>query len=143
MKFDEETKDAIYEFLFNCFADNTLGLSKFTSHVGDIIVGDNTIDIAFDFRPYTEEVTSGLSGKTSKIKHPTPTEVEVTEKHVDNFMVNDFPSTFFRKRDEYPTFRLQPVEHRWDENGDILYCLYDVIRLPRYQRRDRIKDRSI
>ena len=124
MKFDEQMKDDIYEFLFNCFVDNNLGLSKFTSHISDIIVGDDTIDLAFDFR------------------EPTGTEVEVTEKHVDSFMVNDFPSEFFRKRDEYPSFRLQPVEHRWDDNEDILYCLYDVIRLPRYQRRDRIKDRE-
>lgn len=125
MKFDQETKDAVYEFLFNCFADNTLGLSKFTSHISDIIVGDNTIDLAFDFRD------------------PVGTEVEVTEKHIDNFMVNDFPSAFFRKRGEYPSFRLQPVEHRWDEQDEILYCLYDVIRLPRYQRKDRIKDRNV
>lgn len=125
MKFDQETKDAVYEFLFDCFADNTLGLSKFTSHISDIIVGDNTIDLAFDFRD------------------PVGTEVEVTEKHIDNFMVNDFPSAFFRKRDEYPSFRLQPVEHRWDEQDEILYCLYDVIRLPRYQRKDRIKDRRV
>lgn len=125
MKFDQGTKDAVYEFLFNCFADNTLGLSKFTSHISDIIVGDNTIDLAFDFRD------------------PVGTEVEVTEKHIDNFMVNDFPSAFFRKRDEYPSFRLQPVEHRWDEQDEILYCLYDVIRLPRYQRKDRIKDRRV
>ena len=125
MKFDNQLKNDIYEFLFNCFANNTIGLSKFTSNISDIIVGDNTIDLAFDF------------------ENPVGTEVEVTEKHVDNFMVNDFPSEFFRTRDEYPAFRLQPVEHRWDDQDKILYCLYDVIRLPRYQRRDRIKDRTV
>lgn len=124
-KIDSETQDEIYEFLFNHFVDNNLGLSKFTKNVADIIVSEDTIDLAFDFR------------------EPTGTEVEVTQKHIDSFMVNDFPSAFFRKKDEYPTFRLQPVEHRWDDKDEVLYCLYDVIRLPRYQRKDRVKDRSI
>ena len=114
-KLVQSVKDNIYQVLWNSLADGTDGEQKFTKNIADINVGDDTIDIAFDFRD------------------PTGTEVEVTQKHIDKFMVNRLPALYSKVMGAEDFFRVQPVKHEWNEQEEILYCLYDIVQMPRYK----------
>lgn len=122
---NKPVQDRISNFILDTFMDRRYGNEKFTD-IADIEVGPDYIDIAFDFDFKEIETFNGLSGKPSKVIHPTPTEIEVTEKHIDDFMCNRFPDLFFKYYKVTPFFRIVKDEHRWlDDNA--LACMYDIV----------------
>lgn len=121
---NKPVQDRIGNFALDVLVDRRYGNAKFTD-IADIEVGPDYIDIAFDFDFKETETFNGLSGKPSKVIHPTPTEIEVTEKRIDKFMTEDFPTLFFRYYHVTPFFRIITDEHRWiDENS--LACFYTI-----------------
>lgn len=124
---NKPVQDRIGNFALDVLVDRRYGNAKFTD-IADIEVGPDYIDIAFDFEPRIEDTFNGLSNKPSKIVHPTPTEIEVTEKRIDRFMTEEFPTLFFRYYHVTPFFRIVKDEHRWiDDNS--LACFYNIIQL--------------
>lgn len=122
---NKPTQDRIGNFALDVLVDRRYGNAKFTD-IADIEVGPDYLDIVFDFDFKEEEVLNGLSGNMSKVVHPTPTEIEVTEKRIDKFMTEQFPDLFFRYYKVTPFFRIVADEHRWlDKNA--LACMYDII----------------
>lgn len=122
---NKPVQDRIGNFALDTLVDRRYGNVKFTD-IADIEVGPDYIDIAFDFEFKEEVVMNGLSGKPSVVVHPTPTEIEVTEKRIDKFMTEQFPELFFRYYKVTPFFRIVADEHRWlDENS--LACMYNII----------------
>lgn len=125
---NKPTQDRIANFALDVFLDRRYGNSKFTEYIADVEVGSNYLDIAFDFQPSEVETVNGLSGKPSKVIHPTPTEIEVTEKRIDKFMIEEFPRLFFRYYKVTPFFRIEKVEHKWLDDT-ALACLYNIIQI--------------
>ena len=122
---NKPTQNRIGNFALDVLVDRRYGNVKFTD-IADVEVGADYIDIAFDFNFKEEIVMNGLSGKPSKVVHPTPTEIEVTEKRIDKFMTEQFPELFFRYYKVQPFFKVIADEHRWiDDNS--LACFYDII----------------
>lgn len=122
---NKPVQNRIGNFALDTFISRWYGNSKFTD-IADVEVGPDYIDIAFDFTFKEEKVMNGLSGKMSKVTHPTPTEIEVTEKQIDRFMTEQFPKLFFEYYHVTPFFRIEADEHRWlDENS--LGCFYNII----------------
>lgn len=122
---NKPVQNRIGNFALDVLVDRRYGNAKFTD-IADIEVGPDYLDIVFDFDFKEEEVLNGLSGNMSKVVHPTPTEIEVTEKRIDKFMTEQFPNLFFRYYKVTPFFRIVADEHRWlDKNA--LACMYDII----------------
>lgn len=121
---NQPTQNRIGNFALDVLVDRRYGNAKFTD-IADVEVGPDYIDIAFDFMFRETETINGLSGKPSKVIHPTPTEIEVTEKRIDKFMTEDFPTLFFRYYKVTPFFRIIADEHRWIDK-DSLACFYTI-----------------
>ena len=125
---NKPTQNRIGNFALDVFLDRKYGNSKFTEFIADVEVGPDYLDIAFDFTPTETETVNGLSGKVNKVIHPTPTEIEVTEKRIDKFMTEQFPDLFFRYYKVSPFFRIEKLEHKWLDNT-ALACLYNIIQI--------------
>lgn len=124
---NKPVQDRIGNFALDVLVDRRYGNAKFTD-IADIEVGPDYIDIAFDFEFKTTDTYNGLSDKPSKVVHPTPTEIEVTEKRIDKFMTEDFPALFFRYYHVTPFFRIIADEHRWIDRNS-LACFYTIKQL--------------
>lgn len=126
-KINESTRDAFEKYVYNKFLYNNYGISKMTEYIAGIVVGPDYLDIAFDFMPKETIVMNGLSGKPSKLLHPTPTEVEVTEKRVDRVICEQLVEEFFQDMNRTPFFKLEPVGHVELIDDKSLGCLYNIV----------------
>lgn len=126
-KLNAPTMKAFEEYVYKKFLYNNYGISKMTEYIAGIIVGPDYLDIAFDFKPKEVEVMNGLSGKPSKVIHPTPTEVEVTEKRIDRVICEQLVEEFFSDMNRTPFFKLVPDGHEQLIDEHSLGCLYNIV----------------
>lgn len=126
-KLNEPTMKAFEKYVYDKFLYNNYGISKMTEYIAGIVVGPDYLDIAFDFKPKEIETMNGLSGKPSKVIHPTPTEVEVTEKRIDRVICEQLVEEFFSDLKRTPFFKLVPDSHVNLIDEQSLGCLYNII----------------
>lgn len=126
-KINESTREAFEKYVYNKFLYNNFGISKMTEYIAGIVVGPDYLDIAFDFMPKETVVMNGLSGKPSKLLHPTPTEIEVTEKRIDRVICEQLVEEFFSDMNRTPFFKLVPAGHVELIDNKSLGCLYNIV----------------
>lgn len=104
----EPQRKKLEEYIYRSFLYDDFGLAKMSKNLVDIKVGNDYLDIVFDFN------------------NPTGTEVEVTDKRIDKVVTEHLVDGFFKDNKHVPYFKIIADEHRWLDNN-ALACFYNIV----------------